>query len=53
MRKVASGYEKAGIGDVSLKIYEEDRHEVLNELDRDQVYRDVLSWLDAKVMDKE
>lgn len=53
VRKVASGYEKAGIGDVSLKIYEEDRHEVLNELDRDQVYRDVLSWLDAKVMDKE
>ncbi|RAZ95808.1 alpha/beta hydrolase, partial [Klebsiella oxytoca] len=29
-------------------IYRDDRHEVLNELDRDQVYRDVLTWLDMK-----
>lgn len=49
VRKIAAGYEKAGIGDVSLKIYEEDRHEILNELDRDQVYRDVVSWLDSKL----
>lgn len=49
VRKVSACYEKAGIEDVSLKIYQEDRHEVLNELDRDQVYRDVLSWLDSKL----
>lgn len=49
VRKVAAQYERAGVEDVSLRIYEEDRHEVLNELDRDQVYRDVLAWLDAKV----
>lgn len=51
VRHVAAGYERVGIEDVSLKIYQEDRHEVLNELDRDQVYRDVLSWLDAKIGD--
>lgn len=49
VRKVSASYERVGVEDVSLKIYEEDRHEVLNELDRDQVYKDVLSWLDAKV----
>lgn len=49
VRKVSAAYEKAGIEDVSLKIYQEDRHEVLNELDRDQVYRDVLVWLDSKL----
>jgi len=48
VRNVSSSYEKAGVEDVSLKIYQEDRHEVLNELDRDQVYTDVLAWLDSK-----
>ncbi|MDE5697911.1 MAG: alpha/beta hydrolase [Lachnospiraceae bacterium] len=52
VRKVAARYERAGVEDVSLKIYQEDRHEVLNELDRDQVYRDVLSWLDTKVLEQ-
>lgn len=49
VRNVSAAYEKAGVEDVSLKIYQEDRHEVLNELDRDQVYRDVLSWLESKL----
>lgn len=48
VRKIAAAYKRAGIEDVSLKIYRDDRHEVLNELDRDQVYRDVLTWLDMK-----
>ncbi|MDE7477441.1 MAG: alpha/beta hydrolase [Lachnospiraceae bacterium] len=47
--RIASRYKKAGIEDVSLKIYQDDRHEVLNELDKDQVYEDVLSWLDSKL----
>lgn len=50
VRKVSAGYERAGIEDVSLKIYQEDRHEVLNELDREQVYQDVLAWLDTKIL---
>lgn len=49
VRKIAATYKKAGIRDVSLKIYPDDRHEILNELDKAQVYRDVLSWLDARV----
>lgn len=49
VRQIASAYKKAGIADVSLTIYPDDRHEILNELDRDQVYRDVLTWLDSRI----
>lgn len=37
-------YEKAGIEDLKMKLYEGDRHEILNELDRDMVYEDLYSW---------
>jgi len=35
---------KTGLTDVSMKLYPKDRHELLNELDRESVYRDLLSW---------
>ena len=41
-------FRKAGLGDVTLKLYEGDRHEVLNEKDKAQVWADVLAWLEDK-----
>ena len=38
-------YRKKGFTDVSLKLYEGDRHEVLNELDRQTVYEDLGAWI--------
>ncbi len=38
----------AGIQDVSIKLYEGDRHEVLNELDRAQVFEDLRDWMLAR-----
>ena len=38
------------IGDVSLKLYEKDRHEILNELDRQTVYEDILAWVEAHLI---
>lgn len=38
-------YKKIGIQDISLKLYENDRHELLNELDKSQVYNDLYTWL--------
>lgn len=35
--------------DVSFKLYPEGRHEMLNEINRDEVYTDVLAWLDKHV----
>jgi len=37
--------KKAGVADVTLKIYENDCHEVFNELDRDAVISDLCEWL--------
>ena len=34
----------AGVQDVSLKLYEGGRHEMLNETNRQEVYRDILNW---------
>lgn len=52
VRRISAQYERAGVEDVSLKVYQEDRHEVLNELDKDLVYKDVLSWLEVKVAER-
>lgn len=43
----ADAYKAAGIKDVTLKLYLGDRHEILNELDREQVYNDILGWLES------
>ncbi|MGI6217869.1 MAG: alpha/beta fold hydrolase [Coriobacteriales bacterium] len=37
--------QKAGIWDVTLKIYEGARHEVHNELNKEEFYNDNLAWL--------
>ena len=38
-------YVHAGIQDVSIKLYENDRHELLNETDKEIVYADLKNWL--------
>lgn len=42
-------YLKHGIKDVTLKLYPEARHEVLNETNRDEVMKDVLAWVDSHI----
>ena len=39
---------RAGVRDVTLRLYENDRHEILNETDREQVYADILHYLEEK-----
>ena len=45
VEKVFAEYRKCGIRDLELKLYEDDRHEILNELDRENVYLDVKNWI--------
>lgn len=47
--KVARRYVGAGCADVHLKIYEEARHELLNERNRDEVFHDLLQWMEEKI----
>lgn len=36
----------AGLENVKLKLYENGRHEMLNEVNKNEVYKDVLGWLE-------
>ena len=46
VRKIYEKYRAAGIQDVALRLYTGDRHELLNETDRKQVYEDLLEWFE-------
>ena len=37
-------YKAAGLSDVTLKAYDEGRHEIFNETNRDEVFADLLDW---------
>lgn len=43
--EVYEAYQKAGLKDLQKKLYPDDRHEILNELDREVVYQDLLDWI--------
>ena len=45
VRKAAEQFVKAGMENVSLKLYPQCRHEVLNELNKEEVYADLLDWM--------
>jgi alpha-beta hydrolase superfamily lysophospholipase len=47
--RVYRSFINAGMTDVTLKLYPEGRHEMLNELNRDAVYADVLGWIESKI----
>ena len=37
--------EDVGVKNIQLKLYENDRHEILNETDKEIVYVDLYNWL--------
>ena len=47
VRELADTYRAAGLEDLSLKIYPDGRHEMLNERNREEVMTDVISWFDG------
>lgn len=47
--KLNAQYKRCGIDDVTLKLWENDRHEILNELDRSDVYDYICTWLKSKI----
>ena len=42
-------YKNAEISNVSIKLYENARHETLNETNKDEVFNDILTWLNSKI----
>lgn len=47
VKKVAGWFRQAGMKDVQVKLYPGGRHEMLNEINKEEVYADVLGWLEA------
>lgn len=42
-------YQSAGMLDLTYKLYENDRHEILNETDKQVVYEDLLAWMNVRI----
>lgn len=47
VHELVGRYEALGAGPVTLKLYPGGRHEMLNELNRDEVERDLVAWIDS------
>ena len=45
--KLIKDYKKLGIFDVTYKFYKGGRHEMLNEINKEEVTNDIISWLDT------
>ena len=47
--EVYNNYKNNGVKDITLMLYQGGRHEMLNELNRDEVYADILQWIENKL----
>ena len=47
--QLLAAYRAAGLKNVTHKVYREARHECLNEINRDEVTRDLTAWLGATI----
>lgn len=45
VRQCYNAFKEVGMSDISLKLYPEMRHETLNEIGKEQVFDDLLQWL--------
>ena len=49
VKRAFAMYEAHQMKHISLKLYETDRHEILNETDREQVYQDIYQWSEGVI----
>lgn len=50
VKKVYNKFDAAAKEDITWKLYDNDRHEILNETDRDVVYHDILAWMNVHLV---
>lgn len=54
VRRLEESYKKVGIKDISVKLYEGSRHNLMQDLDKYQVMKDVYDWIELiKIAEKE
>lgn len=49
LRQLVEAYYEAGLNKLSVHYYEGARHELCNEINRDQIIADLISWLDQSI----
>lgn len=49
VKKVYESYLKAGMKNAEIRLYENDRHEILNEQDRRVVYEELYQWMERNL----
>lgn len=42
-------YKNAGVKNIDMKLYPDARHEILNEINKDEVYNDLLNWIKCEL----
>ena len=45
----ADAFRKVGMTDVSVRIYPLCRHEILNEINKEEVFEDIRQWIEKKI----
>ncbi|MEC3456436.1 alpha/beta hydrolase, partial [Bacillus thuringiensis] len=50
VKEVYENYKKCGVTDVTLHLYENGRHEMFHEVNKDEVFQDLISWLDKHIV---
>ena len=45
----ANAFRKAGMTDVSVRIYPLCRHEILNEINKEEIFEDIRQWIEKKI----
>lgn len=49
VHQAADAFRKVGMQDVSVKIYPLCRHEILNEINKADIFKDVAAWIESKI----
>ena len=47
--KLVKTYKEHGMMDLSYKLYKDGRHEMLNEINKEEVIEDIIKWLNEHV----
>ena len=49
VKNLYNRYIELGLKDVEYKLYKDGRHEMLNEINREEVFEDIVKWLDSRL----
>ena len=49
VKQIYENYKISGIKDIDIKLYKDGRHEILNELEYENVYNDIYNWIAGRI----